>query len=79
MLFKQRQNKTFQYPSRLSKGKQAESKDESSSNAHGFISKWSNHSSMGKRKRKKGFSVGLLIFILVLLLICMFLLENRFK
>ena len=78
-MFKPRKNKTFQYQSRFSKENKENSEEEGTSKTDGFISKWRSHREIGKKKRKGGMSVKLLIFILVLLLICMYLLENRFK
>ncbi len=78
-MFKQRKNKTFQYQSKLSKESQDISDENKRSEKEGFVSKWSSHRDINKRKRKSGFSMKLLVFILVLLLICMYLLENRFK
>ena len=78
-MFKQRKNKTFQYQSRFSKESKTVLEDEKASENADFISKWQNHRQLSKKKRKGGLSVKLLVFILVLLLICMYLLENRFK
>jgi hypothetical protein len=78
-LLKQRKNKTFQYHSRFSKENQENPNNDDASKTEGFILKWRSHRELSKKKRKGGLSVKLLIFILVLLLICMYLLENRFK
>ena len=78
-MFQQRKNKTFQYQSRFSKENHPDSEVEKSSETEGFVSKWRNHRELSKTKRKGGMPIKMLIFVLVLLLICMYLLENRFK
>ena len=78
-MFNQRKNKTFQYQSRFSKENHKDSEDEKPSETEGFVSKWRSHRELSKTKRKGGMPIKTLIFILVLLLICMYLLENRFK
>ncbi|ALJ06260.1 hypothetical protein APS56_14440 [Pseudalgibacter alginicilyticus] len=78
-MFKQRKNKTFQYQSRFSKENQEQSEEKETSETEGFVSKWRTYRDINKRKRKGGFPIKMLLFILVLLLICMYLLENRFN
>jgi uncharacterized ion transporter superfamily protein YfcC len=71
-LFKQRKNKTFNYQSRFSKDNDS---DLEVSNQKEFASKWKQES---KRKMGSPMSMRTLIFILVLLLICMYLLEKKY-
>ena len=78
-MFKQGKNKTFQYQSRFSKDNPENSDSKDAIGQEGFIEKWRSHQKLSKLKRKGGMSVKMLLFILVLLLICMYLLENRFK
>jgi hypothetical protein len=77
-LLKQRKNKTFNYKPRLSN--QSESKDEliEDSEANSFATKWQRERSGNLSKGKRGFSMRTLILILVLLLICMYILENKY-
>lgn len=78
ILFKQRKNKTFNYRPRFSQ----ESEQDSSTNkseTKDFISKWKNDRGNSKRKVGFGMSIRTLILVLVLLLICMYLLENKFN
>ena len=78
-MFKQRENKTFRYQSRFSKENQEHPEETSTSETEGFVSKWRSHRNVNESKRKGGFPIKMLLFILVLLLICMYLLENRFN
>ena len=77
-MLKQRKNKTFNYKSRFSN--QSESKDDliKDSEAEGFSSKWQRERSGNLGKSKRGFSMRTLILILVLLLICMYVLQNKY-
>ena len=77
-MLKQRKNKTFNYKPRLSN--QSESKDGliEDSKADKFASKWQRERSGSLSKGKRGFSMRTLILILVLLLICMYILENKY-
>tara|TARA_R110002072_G_scaffold227415_2_gene384273 strand:+ start:99 stop:323 length:225 start_codon:yes stop_codon:yes gene_type:complete len=73
-LFKQRKNKTFNYQPRFSKDNDVDS-DLETSNKKDFISKWERDN---KRKVGSAMSISTLIFVLVLLLICMYLLEKKY-
>ncbi|WNH09377.1 hypothetical protein [Thalassobellus suaedae] len=73
-MFKQRKNKSFNYRPRFSKEEDVNSNLEKS-NEKDFASKWKQGS---KRKVRGTLSVGTLIFVLVLLLICMYLLEKKY-
>lgn len=74
ILFKQRKNKTFNYQSRFSKDSEVNS-DLEASNKKEFVSKWDRDS---KRKVGNAMTMQTLIFVLVLLLICMYLLEKKY-
>lgn len=71
-MFKQRKHKTFNYKSRFLDS-QTPSDDEE--HKHEFVRKWRKESG---KKVKQGFSVRLLILVLVLLLVCMYLLEKKY-
>lgn len=73
-LFKQRKNKTFNYKARFSK----ENQDEGHSKEHDLASKWKRQRDINLGTGRRGFSIRTLIIILVLLLICMYVLENKF-
>ncbi|GAA4958816.1 hypothetical protein GCM10023315_02950 [Algibacter aquimarinus] len=73
-MFKQRKNKTFNYQSRFSKENGLES-DLEATKQRDFISKWKRSN---KPKTRSAMSMRTLIFILVLLLICMYVLEKRY-
>ncbi|WP_242205900.1 hypothetical protein [Aestuariivivens insulae] len=75
-MFKQRKHKTFSYKPRFAKNDEDESNMESSKNTN-FSSKWREAQS-GKRKFKGGMKLSTLIIILVLLLLCMYLLEQKY-
>ncbi len=74
ILFKQRENKTFNYQSRLSKDNRVDS-DLETLNQKEFASKWKQG---GERKTGRVMSIRTLIFVLVVLLICMYLLEKKY-
>jgi hypothetical protein len=77
ILFKQRKNKTFKYKSRFSeKDKQKADSDELE--ARDFISKWRSEHGNSRKVISGGTSVKILIFFLVLLLICMYLIEKKY-
>ena len=73
-MFKQRKNKTFNYQSRFSKDNDVDS-DLERSNKKEFVSKWKRDN---KQKVRSAMSIRTLIFVLVLLLICMYLLEKKY-
>lgn len=73
-MFKQRKNKTFNYQSRFSKDDTINSDLETSSQKE-FDSKWNRDT---KLKGRAAMSMRTLIFVLVLLLICMYLLEKNY-
>ncbi|MFI1772495.1 hypothetical protein [Thalassobellus citreus] len=72
-LFKQRKNKSFNYQSRFSK--EEGNSNLETSNEKDFASKWKQNN---KRKVGASMSMRTLIFVLVLLLICMYLLEKKY-
>ncbi len=77
-MFKQKKNKTFSYKPRFSKENGGDANlDDQSSNNKEFISKWKRQS---EKKLKIGGALPIrtLILALVLLLICMYLLENKY-
>ncbi|TJY36269.1 hypothetical protein [Pontimicrobium aquaticum] len=73
-MFKQRKNKKFNYKPRFSK----ESQLEEHSKGHNLASKWQKQRDASLGKGRRGFPMRTLIIILVLLLICMYVLENKF-
>ncbi|PWH83311.1 hypothetical protein DIS18_01800 [Algibacter marinivivus] len=75
-MFKQRKHRTFNYQPRFSKESQTDSSLDKKSDTKDFISKWR----ASKPRNRVGFPVktSVLIFILVLLLICMYLLEKKY-
>jgi hypothetical protein len=73
-LFKQRKNRKFNYKPRYSK----ESQLENNSNDHNLATKWQKQRDANLGKGRRGFPILTLIIILVLLLICMYVLENKF-
>lgn len=76
-MFKQRKHKKFNYQSRFLKESQADSSLDSNSDTKNFVSKWKQNKG-GKVKTRGAMSMTVLIFILVLLLICMYLLEKKY-
>ncbi|OEK07311.1 hypothetical protein A8C32_17895 [Flavivirga aquatica] len=74
-MFKQRKNKTFNYQSRFSSENQVDSSEKDKKTTD-FISKWKNGRD-NKRKVKGSLSIKTLIFVLVLLLICMYILDSK--
>ncbi|WP_396603245.1 hypothetical protein [Algibacter sp. R77976] len=76
-MFKQRKHKTFNYQPRFSKESQTDSSSDNNSNTKDFVSKWK-QSSGTKVKTRGAMSMKVLIFVLVLLLICMYLLEKKY-
>lgn len=77
-MFKQRKNKTFNFQSRFSKENLINSSGkENTAGTKDFISKWKKEKG-NTRKSKGGFSVKTLIFILILLLVCMYMLEKKY-
>tara|TARA_R110002049_G_scaffold217220_2_gene388638 strand:- start:124 stop:345 length:222 start_codon:yes stop_codon:yes gene_type:complete len=72
-LFKQRKNKSFNYRPRFSKDEVNSNLE--TSNEKNFASKWQQE---GKCKVGASMSMRTLIFVLVLLLICMYLLEKKY-
>lgn len=76
-MFKQRKNKTFNYQSRFSNENDIDVSSDTS-NTTDFVSKWK--SARGhKRKVRGGMSFKVLILVLVLLLICMYILDSKFR
>jgi len=74
-LLKPGKNKKFNYKSRFSNQKDDLAEDSQESR---FISKWQREREVNLVKSKRGFSLFTLILILVLLLICLYVLENKF-
>ncbi|WP_347925061.1 hypothetical protein [Pontimicrobium sp. SW4] len=73
-MFKQRKNKKFNYKPRFSKENQVGEH----SKEHNLASKWQKQRDVNLGTGRRGFSMRTLIIILVLLLICMYVLENKF-
>jgi len=78
-LFKLRKNKSFSYTPRFSKEAEIHSDEKKTSKYGDFSSKWRNNQGLSNRKLKKGMSLPLLILVLALILICMYLLDIKFK
>lgn len=76
ILFKPRQNKTFNYQSAFSKEKESDTNLEDSKSKE-FASKWKRNTARS-RKVKGAMPIRTLAIVLVLLLICMYLLEKKF-
>ncbi|MGA1225722.1 MAG: hypothetical protein ACO3VF_00430 [Tamlana sp.] len=76
-MFKQRKHRTFNYQPRFSKENQTDSSLENENNTKDFISKW-RESRDHKPKARGVISIRTLMLVLVLLLICMYLLENKY-
>jgi hypothetical protein len=74
-LLKQSKNKKFNYKSRFSNQKDDLVED---SQTGRFTSKWQREREVNLVKSKRGFSLFTLLLILVLLLICLYVLENKF-
>ena len=76
-MFNQRKNKTFNPRQRFSQENKQDSSIEDNSKSKDFVSKWRGQS--GNKVRMKGvFPIRTLILALVLLLLCMYLLENNY-
>ena len=75
-MLNQRKNKTFNFQSSFSKGKESDTNLEDS-NSNDFSSKWKRNSQRS-RKVKGAMPIRSLIIILVLLLIFMYLLEKKY-
>jgi len=78
ILLKQRKNKTFSYKSRFSRENLSQDQLERNSKTDRFTEKWQRERSSNQTKSKRGMSLGALFLILVLLLICMYILQNKF-
>lgn len=78
-MFKSRKNKSFSYSSRFSEDKKVKGNQEEASNYEGFSSKWRKHQGFSSKKQKKGMSLIVLVFVLVLLLISMYILDIKFR
>ncbi|MEC3906995.1 hypothetical protein VOI54_08180 [Tamlana sp. 2201CG12-4] len=76
-MFKQRKHRTFNYQPRFSKENQADSSLNNNSDTKDFVSKW-RKANGNKTKIRGAMSLKILIFILVLLLICMYVLEKKY-
>ncbi|GAL63898.1 hypothetical protein [Algibacter] len=76
-MFKQRKHRSFNYQSRFSEEKKADSGLNKDSNTKDYISQWKENRA-GKRKVRGAMPVKSLILFLVLLLICMYLLEKKY-
>jgi len=76
-LFKPRKHKTFNYQSRFTQDKTADSSLNETANRKDYISKWKENREV-KRKVRGTMPVKTLILFLVLLLICMYLLEKKY-
>lgn len=79
ILFKPRKNKSFNYTSRFSGDTDTHSEIKKTFKKVDFNSKWRQHEGLTNRKPKKGMSLPLLIVVLILMLICMYLLDIKFK
>ncbi|MFV0539738.1 MAG: hypothetical protein ACK5MZ_00680, partial [Aestuariibaculum sp.] len=79
-LFNQRKNKSFNYRSRFSEESQEGEDLEALKNSEdtSFISKWRDERA-SNRKVKAALPIRTLIIILVLLLLCMYILETKYK
>lgn len=79
-MFNQRKNKSFNYRSRFSEESQEGEDLEALKNSEdtSFISKWRDERA-SNRKVKAALPIRTLIIILVLLLLCMYILETKYK
>ncbi|WP_308990481.1 hypothetical protein QLS71_003235 [Mariniflexile litorale] len=75
-MLKQHKHKSFNYQSSFSKEKDSDANLEDSKKIE-FVSKWKRNSERS-RKVKGAMPIRTLIIVLVLLLICMYLLENKY-
>lgn len=71
-MFKQHRNRKFNYQPRFTREGDSREQPEDS-----FISKWNRERDINLGRGKRGFSLKALIFVLVLLLICMYWLEKK--
>jgi hypothetical protein len=76
-VFNLRKNKSFSYKSRFPKETDSDA-NQVTDEGSDFVAKWKQSSHVNKRKIKGGFSMKILLLILVLLLICMYILENKY-
>jgi hypothetical protein len=79
ILFKLRKNKSFSYTPRFSKDTEIHSDEKKTSKYGDFSSKWRKNQGLSNRKLNKGMSLPLLILVLALILICMYVLDIKFK
>ena len=77
-MIKQRKHKTFNYKPRFSNQNNSKEGSDENSKSKNFASKWQREREGNLVKGKRGFSLVTLILILVLLLIGMYVLENRY-
>ena len=77
-MFNQRKNKSFSYKSRFSMETDSDANQVNPDEGSDFVTKWKQNSHVNKRKIKGGFSMKILLLLLVLLLICMYILENKY-
>lgn len=77
-MLKQRKHKTFNYKPRYSNQNNSKEGFDENSGLKNFESKWQREREGNLVKGKRGFSLVTLILILVLLLICMYILENEY-
>ena len=76
-MFIQRKNKKFNYQTRFSEKTETQSDLNNDSETKDFVAKWKRKSG-SKIKTRGVMSMKVTIFILVLLLICMYLLEKKY-
>jgi hypothetical protein len=77
MLFNQRKNKSFTYKSRFSGDANSDGNQATPDENVGFVSKWKQEGRV-TRKARGGFSIKILLLVLVLLLICMYILDKKY-
>ena len=77
-MFKSPKHKKFNYTPRFSKQEQKDSKTENSEYGD-FSTKWRNHQGLRNRKPKRGFSLLVMILLLVFMLIAMYVLDIKFN
>ena len=77
-MLKQRKNKRFNYKPKFSSRSEPKGSLHEDSESNEFASKWQRERRGNLEKGKRKFSMRTLILILVLLLICMYVLENKY-
>ncbi len=75
---KQRKHKQFKYTSRYSQEEKEDGNSEVKSHKEAFSKRWNQERKLNANRKRKGFSMWLLLIILALLLIVMYMLKVTF-